>query len=69
MNCNQFATEEIPWGSIADVKDKPCPKCGVSANKFTEYLEENRLQARPHSEIDKLAEAITKLAEAVGNKK
>lgn len=68
MNCNQFTTEEIPWGSIADVKDKPCPKCGVSANKFTEYLEENRLQTYPHSDISQLAEAITKLAEAVAKK-
>jgi hypothetical protein len=65
MNCNQMATEEIAWGTIADVKEKPCPKCGVSANKFTEYLEENRLQAHPYSEIDKLAEAITLLAKAI----
>lgn len=68
MNCNQMATEEITWGEIADVKEKPCPKCGVSANKFTEYLNENRLQAHPPSELDKLAEAITKLAHAVDNK-
>lgn len=68
MNCNQMSTEEIPWGEIADVKDKPCPKCGVSANKFTEYCEANRLKAYPHSEITQLAESITKLAEAIGEK-
>jgi len=65
MNCNQMATEEITWGEIADVKEKPCPKCGVSANKFTEYLNNNRLTAHPQGEISELAEAVTKLAEAV----
>lgn len=65
MNCNQFATEEIPWGEIADVKEKPCPKCGVSANKFTEYLDANRLKAHPSGEISELAEAVTKLAKAI----
>lgn len=68
MNCNQMSTEEIPWGEIADVKEKPCPKCGVSANKFTEYLDKNRLQAFPHSEVSMLAEAITKLANAIEGK-
>lgn len=63
MNCNQMATEEIPWGQIADVKSKPCPKCGVPAEKFTEYLNQNHVKAT--SEINNLAEAVTKLAQAV----
>lgn len=67
MNCNQMTTEEIPWGQIADVKAKPCPKCGVAAEKFTEYLNANH--ARATTEIQQLAEAITKLATAIeGNK-
>jgi hypothetical protein len=69
MNCNQMATEEIPWGQIADVKEKPCPKCGVSANKFTEYLESNRLKAHPHGEISELAEAVIKLANSIADLK
>lgn len=69
MNCNQMAIEEIPWGEIADVKEKPCPKCGVSANKFTEYLEANRLKAYPPSDISQLAEALREYTAVYKEKK
>lgn len=66
INCNQVATEEIPWGQIADLSEKPCPKCGVATKQWHEHMEANHKKA--NSEINNLAEAITKLAEAIKSK-